>query len=214
MSKTNQNKTRMRYERFFAPFGKFISKTGISANQISLLAVFVSMLSCFGYTLGGFYGLLVGTFLLGTSSILDMLDGSVARATETTGYYGALLDRVLDRIAEWFFLLGIMLGGYAKSWIVFFCFGGMILASYVRSTAEGRGDLKMDSSKGIFERKEKLSLLTIGCFIEAILIVIEFLWPLTFSLLDFVILFIGGASTISAIQRLLFAKNFYQSKGN
>ncbi len=141
-----------------------------------------------------------------------MLDGSIARAKGITGHFGALLDRTLDRVSEFFFLLGIMAGGYVPPEIVFFCFEGMILASYVRSTAELRGGLKMDSTKGMFERKEKLILLSIGCLVEILLIkgLLTEIWPFeTFGILTVIILFIGIASNISAIQRLFFARNYH-----
>jgi hypothetical protein len=93
----------------------------------------------------------------------------------------------------------------------------MILASYVRSTAELRGGLKMDSTKGIFERKEKLTLLSFGCLVEILIIegIITNIWPFeTFGVLAIVILFIGIASNISAIQRLIFARNFHLQSSN
>lgn len=167
-----------------------------------------------GSQLGPSYGLLLGTFFLGVSSFLDMMDGSLARAKGLAGHFGALLDRTLDRVSEFFFLLGIMAGQYVSPELVFFCFEGMILASYVRSTAELRGGLNMNSTQGIFERKEKLSLLAFGALAEILLIqdIIKG-WPFpSFGILAIVILIIGIASNISAFQRLLFARNFHSGK--
>ncbi|MHA1941478.1 MAG: CDP-alcohol phosphatidyltransferase family protein [Candidatus Hodarchaeales archaeon] len=218
MTDSNTSKRlRNRYEEFFAPAGRFLAKTRITPDMISIVSVGVSIMSCIGYSLGLSFGLLIGTFLLGISSLLDMLDGSLARAKGIAGHFGALLDRTLDRISEFFFLLGIMAGGYVPAEIVFFCFEGMILASYVRSTAELRGGLKMDSTKGIFERKEKLTLLSFGCLVEILIIegIITNIWPFeTFGVLAIVILFIGIASNISAIQRLIFARNFHLQSSN
>ena len=210
---------RKRYEEIFAPVGRFLANTWISPNMISIISVTTSVLSCIVYAIGPSIGLslglLFGTFLLGVSSLLDMMDGSLARAKGVAGYFGALLDRTLDRVSEFFFLLGIMAGGYVPPEIVFFCFEGMILASYVRSTAELRGGLRMDSTKGIFERKEKLSLLSLGCLIEILLIegLIANIWPFeSFGILTTIVLFIGIASNISAFQRLLFAKKFHSEQ--
>ena len=212
---TSAKKLRNRYENFFAPIGRILSKTGLTPNMISIFSVIMSIFSCIAYSLGPEIGssiaLILGTVFLGFSSLFDMLDGSLARALGTSGYYGALLDRTLDRVSEFFFLLGIMIGGYVYPEWVFICFEGMILASYVRSTAENRGGLKMDSTTGIFERKEKLTLLAIGCLIEAIFIenVFQEIWKLNFGFLALVVLLIGLISNISAIQRLRFAKEFY-----
>lgn len=211
---------RNRYESFFAPFGRFLAKTGITPNMISIMSVGTSFLSCLAYasgpTIGESLGLLLGTILLGCSSLLDMLDGSLARAKGLAGHFGALLDRTLDRVSEFLFLLGIMIGGYVYPEWVFFCFEGMILASYIRSTAEKRGGLNMDSTTGIFERKEKLTFLSIGCLAE-ILIHENFLgigdwWFFHFGFLGIVVLIIGFLSNVSAFQRLLYAKKFYAAK--
>ena len=209
---------RKKYEAFFAPFGKFLANTWITPNMISILSVGVSICSCIAYSLGSLIGaslgLLVGTFLLGVSSLLDMMDGSLARAKGIAGHFGALLDRTLDRLSEFFFLLGIMIGGYVPPELVFFCFEGMILASYVRSTAELRGGLNMDSTKGIFERKEKLTLLAIGCLFEILIIenIFSDLWSFTnFGILSVIVLIIGIASNISAFQRLLYARDYHDT---
>ncbi|PWI49656.1 hypothetical protein CEE45_00575 [Candidatus Heimdallarchaeota archaeon B3_Heim] len=207
---------RKKYEAVFAPFGKFLANTWITPNMISILSVGVSICSCIAYSLGPLIGaslgLLVGTFMLGVSSLLDMMDGSLARAKGIAGHFGALLDRTLDRLSEFFFLLGIMIGGYVTPELVFFCFEGMILASYVRSTAELRGGLNMDSTKGIFERKEKLTLLAIGCLLEILIIenIFSGLWSFTnFGILSIIVLIIGIASNISAFQRLLYARDYH-----
>ena len=149
MSESNPKKgLRKQYEAFFAPWGVMLAKTRITPNMISISSVSVSVLSCIIYALGPqiglSLGLLGGTFLLGFSSLLDMMDGSLARAKGIAGHFGALFDRTLDRVSEFFFLLGIMAGGYVAPELVFICFEGMILASYVRSTAELRGGLSMD----------------------------------------------------------------------
>ncbi len=214
-------KLRKRYEAFFAPFGRFLAKTGISPNTISVMSVGVSILSCIAYASGSYpnvgksLGLLVGTLLLGCSSLLDMLDGSLARAKGVAGHFGALLDRTLDRVSEFFFLLGIMAGGYVYPEWVFFCFEGMILASYIRSTAEKRGGLNMDSTTGIFERKEKLTLLSMGCLIEILIyeniMGIEDWWFFEFGFLALIVLIIGFLSHISAFQRLRYARKFHAS---
>ncbi len=210
-----KKKLRSRYETFFAPFGRFLAKTGISPNMISVMSVITSILSCIAYAsgpdAGESFGLLLGTFLLGCSSLLDMLDGSLARAKGIAGHFGALLDRTLDRVSEFFFLLGIMAGGYVYSEWVFFCFEGMILASYVRSTAEKRGGLNMNSTTGMFERKEKLTVLAMGCLAEILIYENIIEWPFDFGILGLIVLIIGIFSNISAFQRLEYAREFHAS---
>lgn len=215
-----KSRLRKRYEAFFAPFGKLLADTRLTPNMISFLSLGTSVLSCLAYamgpTIGMSFALLAGTFLLGFSSLLDILDGSLARAKGITGYFGALLDRTIDRVSEFFFLLGILVGGYVYPGLVFFSFEGMLLASYVRAAAEKRGGLQMNSTTGIFERKEKLTLLSMGCVIEAFFYD-GFIWrplpwwPFSFGVLTVVVFIIGLLSNLSAIQRLRYAHKFYSS---
>ena len=91
------------------------------------------------------------------------------------------------------------------------------MASYIRSTAEKRGGLNMDSTTGIFERKEKLTVLAIGCLAEITIyenfIGIANWWPFEFGIIALVLLFIGLFSNISAFQRLEYARKFHTSQG-
>jgi len=84
MTESNQKKgLRKQYESFFAPWGRALAKTSITPNMISVSSVAVSVLSCIIYAsgpeIGLSLGLLGGTLLLGFSSLLDMMDGSLAR---------------------------------------------------------------------------------------------------------------------------------------
>ena len=81
----------------------------------------------------------------------------------------------------------------------------MILASYVRSTAEKRGGLNMDSTTGMFERKEKLTVLAMGCLAEILIFENIIGWPFNFGILGLIVLIIGLFSNISAFQRLKYA---------
>ncbi len=199
-----QKVIRKYYERLLAPVGLFIAKTGISANNVSIMAVLVSIICTIAFATRN---IVLGLVLIALSSWLDMIDGSIARAKGQATPFGQVLDHTLDRYAEFFFLLGILLGGYVDgSWILFTLFG-MIMASFIRAKAESV-DNQINCSIGIAERKEKIFILaTGGCaqyFKEIGLLEI---WELSFNPFTAAVVLVGLLSHISALQRLKYAYN-------
>jgi phosphatidylglycerophosphate synthase len=129
-----------------------------------------------------------------------MLDGAVARATNSATRFGAVYDHVLDRYAEFAILLGIGIGGLVDwIWVVFALFG-MIMASFVRAKAESVGGLK-SCTVGIAERQEKLLLILAGSFVQ----------PLFSLALPICVFVVGVISHITVVQRLHYT--FNQTRG-
>ncbi len=223
---------RERYQRAMMPVGKALARTGITPNMITGLTVLVAMVSAWFFALGD---LLVGFLFMILTVVMDMFDGAVARASGLVSKFGATFDHTLDRYAEFFFMLGLMLGpitivtipwwpySAGDSFIPwfwgFFTLFGMIMASYTRAKAESVGGMK-SCTVGIAERQEKLILTIAGILLLAIprtniWIDLLSLFP---PLLDFFVLLAitniltlciviaGILSHITVAQRLLYAK--------
>jgi CDP-diacylglycerol--glycerol-3-phosphate 3-phosphatidyltransferase len=102
------------------------------------------------------------TFVVG--SLLDILDGALARSSGKGTEFGAFLDSTLDRVGE-----GLMLGAIALVFAreenevalaaAIAAVAGSFLVSYARSKAEGLG-LKGDI--GIGSRAERVVVITAG----------------------------------------------------
>ena len=87
------------------PVARLLAKTPITPNTVTwlgfLLAVGAAVLIATGHLFaGGFVVLLAGFF--------DILDGALARCTNRTTRFGAVLDSTLDRLSEAVLLLGIL----------------------------------------------------------------------------------------------------------
>lgn len=147
------------------PVGAKLGGWGIKPNSITTISLLVSCLAGIAY--GMRFPLLGAVGLVG-SGFVDMLDGSVARATGMTTRFGAVYDHVLDRYAEFAVLLGVGVGGYVPWVWVIFCLFGMVMASFVRAKAESVGGLK-SCTVGVAERQEKLILLLLGSLLEPLL---------------------------------------------
>jgi phosphatidylglycerophosphate synthase len=115
----------------------------------------------------------VGLILFALSGFIDMVDGSVARATGQVSLRGAYVDGVVDRYVELFTCLGLLLyvgrteflSLPSEAWFVLLIFGS-IMTSFVRAYADHRGLVKdpgvLKSMGGLLERLERLMLLYVG----------------------------------------------------
>ena len=88
------------------------------------------------------------------SSIFDLLDGALARATGKVTRFGALLDSVVDRVSEAIVLFGLLVY-YVSSdvtagvLLVYLALASSVMVSYLRARSEGLG---VDCEVGVMTR--------------------------------------------------------------
>src|SRR5205823_13148490 len=109
-----------------------------------------------------FYWVGAATFVLG--SILDILDGALARAGGKTTPFGAFIDSTTDRVSEGFMLGAIALvfarqGNETALAFAFAAVGGSFLVSYTRARAEALG---LRGDVGLGSRAERVVVITAG----------------------------------------------------
>ena len=109
-----------------------------------------------------FFWLGATLFVLG--SVMDILDGALARAGGKTTPFGAFIDSTTDRVGEAFMLgsIGLVFFRDGNEVALAFAFAavvGSFLVSYARSKAEGLG-LKGDV--GLGSRAERVVVITAG----------------------------------------------------
>jgi CDP-diacylglycerol--glycerol-3-phosphate 3-phosphatidyltransferase len=107
---------------------------------------------------------LVGAALFVLGSVLDILDGALARRRGTGTPFGAFLDSTVDRVGEGFMLgaIGLVLMRDGNEWgvaLTLAAVAGSFLVSYTRAKAETLG-LKGDV--GIGSRAERVVVITTG----------------------------------------------------
>jgi len=116
----------------------------------------------------GQYLIGLGIFILG--SILDAVDGELARRNGVVSRAGAILDSSFDRIGE-LLMFGGMLAGQPGNlhgelvYLVPAVIGGSFMVSYVRARAEGVG---IPCTVGLFSRTERLILLMVGLLLAGL----------------------------------------------
>lgn len=183
---------RRKYETIMRPAGQSLCRLRISANTMSLIALLVAGFACLAFAVGRL-GLGLG-FMLG-SVVVDMLDGSVARASGTVSPFGMVLDHTTDRYSEFLYVFGLCYGGYAPFWLGLICVFSMLMPSYVRAKVESSGSRVSCQGVGVAERKEKMTILMVS-------IVLAFFIS---NAVMYGLAAIAVISQISAIQRLYYA---------
>jgi len=104
----------------------------------------------------------LGAVVFVVGSLLDILDGALARAGGKSTPFGAFLDSTTDRIGE-AFMLGAIAAALARDGnetaflFVFAALAGSFLVSYTRSKAESLG---LRGDVGIGSRAERVVVIT------------------------------------------------------
>jgi phosphatidylglycerophosphate synthase len=108
----------------------------------------------------GWFGL--ATLLATMSTIGDILDGQVARLTNSGSNRGELLDAAVDRYTEFAFLAGLVLF-LRDSWWAMTLALGATLASFMISYASAKAEaLQVTPPRGLMRRHERSMYLIIG----------------------------------------------------
>jgi phosphatidylglycerophosphate synthase len=179
---------RAKYEQTLAPVGRALAHAGISPNLMTGASLLIACFSAYAYARGM---VVVGALLIVLTGVFDMFDGAIARAAGKTSRFGATLDHVTDRYAEFVIMFGILYGGYTPwEWGLFTLFG-MLMASFTRAKAESVGGLER-CTVGVAERQEKLILLIGG----------SVLTPVWSDALTYSVILVGVLSHLTVIQRL------------
>jgi len=114
------------------------------------------------YQLAGIVSLslvVIGSIFLLISGFFDLIDGSVARATNKSTAKGSFIDSTYDKLAEIIVFIGISVGGLANPVICLIAISMSMMVSYSRAKAESLGiDLK---GIGLGERAERLLVIAV-----------------------------------------------------
>ena len=197
-------KSRTQLSKILSPIASRIASFGITANMVTLLGLFVSLVAATFLATGR---LVIAGILILFGSSCDMIDGAIARAVTTSNSSGALLDSVIDRYSEAVIFLGALIYFYhlptlSGVILVFASMIGSVLVSYVRARAEG---LQIECKVGLMQRPERIILLAVGVFVQG-LVSLKFADLQSGKLiLISVFAILAITSHITAIHRLIFS---------
>jgi CDP-diacylglycerol--glycerol-3-phosphate 3-phosphatidyltransferase len=151
--------------RLTEPLKTILVKSRLTPNNLTWLALAVSLIAA--VTIATKH-LLIGGFLVLLSGLFDLLDGMLARLTNQSTRFGALLDSTFDRISDAVLLLGVLVLYLLNRdtigiVLVFLALVGAFLTSYLRARAEGLG---INCPVGLFTRAERVIILALGLLLN------------------------------------------------
>jgi len=171
------------------PAVRLLARTSITPSTITwfgfLLAVGAAALIIAGH-------LFAASFVVLFAGFFDILDGALARHTNQTTRFGAVLDSTLDRLSEAVLLLGILVlfllaeelsvlfTLLAKEWsilLVGVALFGSLLVSYIRARAEALG---VECQVGLFTRAERVIVLALGLLLNQVVIALAIIVVFSF----------------------------------
>ena len=132
------------------PIVSVIAKGNIDPNVITILGVVIAMITPLATYLYGIIGALAA---IAVSSLLDAIDGEVARSLGRVSRRGAFLDSLCDRISDLAYIGSLMVLGVSPV-LVYIAAGSSLLISYIRARAESLGIYI--SGVGLMERGERI----------------------------------------------------------
>jgi len=165
-------------ERGTAPVSAVLRRTRVTANQLTGLGLALAVVAAVVIATGH---LVAGALLVGVCGLPDLLDGPVAKATDTVSVQGAFFDSVADRVTDSLLLGGVAwyLSGQGQGHLAVLPLGVLaatMLVSYVRAKAESLG---LSAKGGLMERAERLIALGTGLIVQPFFpLLVPMLWAM------------------------------------
>lgn len=156
-------------ERAVRPVGVALRRTGLTADHLTVLGIVFAVAAAVAIGRGA---LQLGLVLVILAALPDMLDGAVAKASDSASQRGAFFDSVVDRLTD-----SVLFGGVAwyfasvesahMAILPMAVMGASSLISYQRAKAESLG---LNAKGGLMERAERIIVLCIGLLFDVLLV--------------------------------------------
>ena len=189
-------KIRAQWDRGMAPVGRFIGRSHISPNAVTVLGLLVQVGAAWLILDGAVRA--AGLVTL-AAAVFDVLDGAVAKARGLASKFGAFLDSTTDRLADalyfipiaWLYGVDGTVPGRDEAWVAALALATLVLSflvSYVKARAEGLG---FDCKVGIAERAERSLIVVAG---------------LVFDVIPIALAVLCVASLVTVVQRIVYVR--------
>lgn len=189
-------KLRSGWDKLMSPVGRWLSRTPLSPDVVTLLGVLIQA----GVAVLILQGrLLVAGLIAIVAALSDAFDGALARAQGRTSRFGALLDSTTDRLADALYFIPIAWlygvspdvpgrGSHLVAGLALFALVASFLVSYIKARAESLG---FDCNVGIAERAERLIIVIAALILDLVLLGVAVLAVL---------------ATVTVLQRLIHVR--------
>ena len=185
--------------RFIDPMARSLLRLKVTPDGISWFGCGATILISATFLAQGRF--LLGSILFGAFSLLDLLDGTVARMLGTSGPWGAFLDSTLDRISDsaviialiYFYLHANVVNAELAVVAGIISLLASLLTSYARAKAES---LDAKCTVGIAERAERNIIIWVALLISG----------LATDVTPYALALLAVLSSITVVQRIIFVR--------
>lgn len=185
--------------RFIDPVASVLLRLKVTPDGITWFGCGATVLISVVFLAQGKF--LIGAILFGAFSLIDLLDGTMARMLGTAGPWGAFLDSTLDRISDSAVIFALIY--FYVNTVVdisrLAVFAGIVslvmslMTSYARAKAES---LDAKCTVGIAERAERNLLIWAALLISGLFI----------DVIPYALVLLAIVSTVTVLQRIWFVR--------
>ena len=166
-------KFRAPVDKAVKPLGNPLRRTRLTPDHLTWMGLLVAVAAAIAVGAGQ---LQLGLALVILAAVPDLLDGALAKASNSSSQRGAFFDSTIDRFADALLFGGVAwhLASTSSPHMALLPFAVMALSSiisYMRAKAESLG---LDAKGGLMERAERIIALCLGLLFPVLLIPI--LW--------------------------------------
>jgi phosphatidylglycerophosphate synthase len=179
--------------KFLLPFTRFLQKTHLSPNGVTVLGFLITLLIIPSIIFFGNYT--IATVIILVAGFFDALDGAYARATNRVTELGGFVDSVLDRYSDAIIMVTIIFAGLCNVVWGVIALVGFLLVSYSRARAEAYGIKHF--LVGFAERPLRLVLIALGLLLQN--------WfPMV---VNYMVIALAVMTHLTVLQRAIYAKD-------
>jgi CDP-diacylglycerol--glycerol-3-phosphate 3-phosphatidyltransferase len=165
----------------FTPLAKLLYRLGVTPDMVTIFGALAAVAVAFALIPAGH--LWAGALAIGLLTLLDTVDGNLARMSGKTGPWGAFLDSTLDRISDGA-IFGAILLYFVRHpelpfqlWGVIAALSCLIFGAVVPYARARAGSLGVETDNGIFTRETRLvfallPLLLVGFGLPVLVLII------------------------------------------
>jgi phosphatidylglycerophosphate synthase len=169
--------------RVSRPLARLLSHTPATPNQVSVFSLLVALGAFFSFV---YWSPIAGGLLAQASSVVDGIDGDLARLKRMTSAFGGFMDSIVDRYTDTLVVLGLALwtAGEATpttAWLAaVWALAGSFAVTYTRARIEGLPRNVFDSGiTSLASRDVRLLVVMVGSLAQQGLVTLIILAVLT-----------------------------------
>ncbi len=185
--------------RLMAPLADGLLRMGVTPDQVTIGGTVVSVaLALWLFPTGHLF---LGAILLGVFTVLDTIDGLMARRSGRSGPWGAFLDSTLDRFADGAIFAGLVIWYTGRgddrltAVLALACLVLGAIVPYARARAEGIG---MTANVGIAERGDRIAVSLVAAGLVGL--------GVPRVVLTMALALLAAASLVTVVQRMLVVR--------